>query len=198
VSLGRHAPRIPAPPPPSRRPVAVLFADLSGFTDLVESAEPETVYEIVRPQLDALAFLVQLHGGEIQQVLGDGFMCAFGLYETRGDEAERAVTCALAMVDVPRGGLPVHVGVEYGEVLVTPTWNSAAFGVWGRAVNHAQRLCELAGPGELHVGPAAYAYTRHLRPATCIETHLAGVAHRVVVRRMARHDVPSFPACPVA
>src|SRR4029450_5693712 len=97
---------------------------------------------------------------EIQQVLGDGFMCVFGLRETTGDEADRAVLAGLAM-GATRGtavGRPsVHAGVECGEVFVTPSWPPAGYGVWGRAVNLAQRLCALAGPGELRFGPGAYA-----------------------------------------
>ena len=37
-----------------RRFAAVLFADLSGFTELVETVEPEIVYQVVRPLMDDL------------------------------------------------------------------------------------------------------------------------------------------------
>ncbi|GIF22124.1 class 3 adenylate cyclase [Actinoplanes tereljensis] len=146
-----------------RRHVAVLFVDLSGFTALVESAPPETVYERVAPVLDELALLVTEYGGMIQQVLGDGFMAVFGLgpasaRTAAGEEVEHAVQAGLMVVRV--GGnaplsLPAHVGVECGEVLVSPSWQSATFGVWGRAVTVASRLCDLAGPNTVYVGPQA-------------------------------------------
>ena len=146
-----------------RRHVAVLFADLSGFTALVESVPPETVYARVAPMLDEFALLVTEYGGLIQQVLGDGFMAVFGLVPASApaaadDVVERAVQAGLAVVRV--GGnapasLPVHVGVECGEVLVSPSWQSASFGVWGRAVTVAARLCDLAGPSTVYVGPQA-------------------------------------------
>jgi class 3 adenylate cyclase len=143
-----------------RRFAAVLFADLTGFTELVEALEPEIVYQVVRPLMDDLVAIVGWHGGEIQQVLGDGFMCVFGLHDTFGDEADRAIAAGLALVAA--GGATrirpaVHAGVEYGEVFVTPSWPPAGYGVWGRAVNLAARLCALAGPGELQIGPCAYA-----------------------------------------
>jgi class 3 adenylate cyclase len=142
-----------------RRYTAVLFADLSGFTELVESVEPEMVYQMVRPLMDDLVIIARRHGGEIQQVLGDGFMCVFGLDESDRDPAEVAIRAGLDLVAA--GGAAkvrpsVHVGVEYGEVFVTPSWPPAGYGVWGRAVNLAARLCALAGPGELQVGPGAY------------------------------------------
>ena len=173
-----------------RRHVAVLFADLTGFTELVETADPEVVYDVVRPLMDELVLLVRLHDGEVQQVLGDGFMCVFGLHGTAGDEAERAVRAGLSLVAAGGTWLarpPVHVGVEFGEVLVTPSWEPAAFGVWGRPVNLAKRLCDTAGPGELAIGPAAYARAHHrARGARPVRVRLKGVADPVVSHRMSR------------
>jgi class 3 adenylate cyclase len=143
---------------PRRRRVAVLFADICGFTRLVESVEPEAVYQIMRPLLDDLVGCVHGQGGEIQQVLGDGFMAVFGLTGSYGNEVSRAFTAACAMVRVVGTDRPaVHIGVESGEVLVTESWEPAGFGVWGHAVNLAQRLCSSAGPGEIMLGPAAFA-----------------------------------------
>jgi class 3 adenylate cyclase len=167
-----------------RRPAAVLFADLTGFTHLVETVEPEIVYQVVRPLIDDLVAIAQRHGGEIQQVLGDGFMCVFGLRESTGDEADRAVRAGTAMVAA--GGTAVvrpsvHAGVEYGEVFVTPSWPPAGYGVWGRAVNVAQRLCALAGPGELRFGPGAHARAgRRATPARAEPARLKGIGEPVV------------------
>jgi class 3 adenylate cyclase len=182
---------------PRRRQVAVLFADICGFTRLVESVEPEMVYRIMRPVLDDLVTRVHEHGGEIQQVLGDGFMAVFGLRRAHGDETERAIVAARSMLGDVRPGHPdVHVGVECGEVLVTRSWEPAGFGVWGRAVNLAQRMCGVAGPGELVLGPAAYARSGHLAgPATAARVQVRGVtdpvaAHRVVVLPTMAADLP--------
>jgi class 3 adenylate cyclase len=172
-----------------RRFTAVLFADLSGFTELVESVEPEIVYQMVRPLMDDLVVIARRHGGEIQQVLGDGFMCVFGLHDTDGDEAERGVRAGLALVAA--GGAAkvrpsVHVGVEYGEVFVTPSWPPAGYGVWGRAVNIAARLCALAGPGELQIGPGAYSRTANRTFVSSPErAALKGVVGPVLSHRIA-------------
>jgi class 3 adenylate cyclase len=171
-----------------RRPAAVLFADLTGFTQLVETVEPEIVYQVVRPLMDDLVTIAHRHGGEIQQVLGDGFMCVFGLGEETGDEAERAVRAGLAMVAA--GGTEfvrpsVHAGVEYGEVYITPSWPPAGYGVWGRPVNLAQRLCSLAGPGELQIGPAAYARAgSSFGPSTSRQAQLKGMRLPVTAHRL--------------
>jgi class 3 adenylate cyclase len=170
-----------------RRFAAVLFADLTGFTELVETVEPEIVYQVVRPLMDDLVAIARRHGGEIQQVLGDGFMCVFGLGEATGDEADRAVRAGLALVAA--GGTEfvrpsVHAGVEYGEVFVTPSWPPAGYGVWGRPVNLAQRLCATAGPGELQIGPAAFARAGSgVGPSTRGQARLKGMVNPVVTHR---------------
>jgi class 3 adenylate cyclase len=181
---------------PRRRRVAVLFVDISGFTRLVETVAPETVYQVVRPLMDRLLLLVRHRRGDIQQVLGDGFMAIFGLSTGRGDEAQQAVRAGLAMLAATAKGHPaVHLGVEYGEVLVTRSWESAEFGVWGRAVNVAQRLCDLAAPGELHVGPAAFAIAgNHVGPATPVPTWIKGITDTVVAHRMILGESRSAPA----
>ncbi|MEV4352556.1 adenylate/guanylate cyclase domain-containing protein [Actinoplanes sp. NPDC049596] len=183
-----------------RRHVAVLFADLSGFTALVETVPPEMVYERVAPRLDELALLVTEHGGLIQQVLGDGFMAVFGLGPA-GDEVTCAVQAALRVVraggDAPPG-LPVHVGVECGEVLVSPSWESARYGVWGRAVTVASRLCDRAGPGSVYVGPQAarrggdhILRTWPYGSTTVLRTRLKGMTGEVVVHASAPKDGPA-------
>jgi len=169
-----------------RRHVTVLFADLSGFTGLVESVDPEMVYEVVRPLMDDLVTRVREHAGEIQQVLGDGFMSVFGLRSSNGDEVQRAVRAGLSLVSAAsgqRGQLPVHVGIECGEVLVSPSWEPAGFAVWGRAVTFAKRLCDLAGPGTVHIGPRAFDLVGpDFGCAKPVRAHLKGIVDDVLVR----------------
>lgn len=175
-----------------RRGAAVLFVDLTGFTELVDTVDPEIVYQVIRPLMDDLVGLAGRHGGEIQQVLGDGFMCVFGLHETTGDECDRAVRAGQEMIAAGGSAFarpPVHAGLEYGELFVTPSWPPAGYGVWGRAVNLASRLCGLAGPGELQVGPAAFARAGHrLGPVLTSQSRMKGFVDPVVSHRIAAHQ----------
>jgi class 3 adenylate cyclase len=175
-----------------RTDVAVLFADLSGFSGLVESVDPEMVYATVRPIMDESVTLVDAYGGDIQQVLGDGFMAVFGLRTEPGDlafnAALRAVRVGMALVAATAnkpGRLPVHVGIECGEVLVSPSWQPAGFAVWGRAVTVASRLCDLAGPGNIHIGPRTFELVGpdigHTPP---VRARLKGTRGHVLVRRV--------------
>jgi class 3 adenylate cyclase len=190
--------RYPTPPIPTsaghdpdsyRRNVAILFADITDFTRLTETVEPEIVYHTVTPLLDDLVACVHQHGGEVQQVLGDGFMAAFGLHPMDGDVAQQAVHAGRAMLpshDRNSTRLDIHIGIEYGEVLVTRPRQPASFSVWGRAVNLAQRLCQAAAPGQLVIGPALYNKCRH-RPAAAATMHLRlhGITRPVNAYRIA-------------
>jgi class 3 adenylate cyclase len=171
-----------------RRHVCVLFADISGFTRLVETVDPEVVYGVVRPLMDELVAVVHQHEGEIQQVLGDGFMSVFGLRRTRPDDVVRGVLAGLTLARAGGAGTsypPVHVGIECGEVLVTPSWEPAGFGVWGRPVNLAKRLCDSAGPGEVRLGPAAFGRVGdRISTATPVRARYKGVARAVVAHRL--------------
>ena len=175
-----------------RTHVAVLFADLSGFSGLVESVDPEMVYATVRPIMDESVTLVNAHGGDIQQVLGDGFMAVFGLANRAGRPAARRRSRAVQGRDGARGrdgqqtrAVPVHVGIECGEVLVSPSWQPAGFAVWGRAVTVASRLCDLAGPGTIHIGPRTFELVGPdigLTPP--VRARLKGTRGHVLVRRV--------------
>src|SRR4029453_2624170 len=99
----RHAPasfprRTPDPVASHPRAVAIMFVDITGFPRLTERVDPAVVYRRVSPLLDDLVLHVHEHGGQVQQVRGDGFMAAFGLHSTHGDEAERAVRAGRAML----------------------------------------------------------------------------------------------------
>ena len=178
-----------------RTHVAVLFADLSGFSKLVESVDPELVYEAVRPIMDEFVALVGAYEGDIQQVLGDGFMCVFGLRTEPGDEAIRAVRAGLALVAAAESHptLPVHVGIECGEVLVSPSWEPAGFAVWGRAVVVASRLCDSARPGTIHIGPRAFELAGlDVGSAKPVRLRLQGMPGRMLARRMTSGRGPAL------
>jgi class 3 adenylate cyclase len=118
-------------------------------------------------------------------------MSLFGLRHTVGDEAERAVRASLALVSASSGTdhPPVHVGVEYGEVLVTPQWHAAGYGAWGRPVNLAKRLCDLAGPGEVQIGPAAFTRAgHHVGSAAPVRIQVKGITGHVDAYRVTGYE----------
>jgi class 3 adenylate cyclase len=162
-----------AVPSGERKLVTLVFADLSGFTALASSLDPEEVYAVVRPGLAAMQRLVEEHGGTVPQVMGDGFMAVFGVPTAHEDDAERAVRAALAVRDHARalhraGGWgtgirfpEAHAGVNSGEVMVAPSSELSGFAILGDTVNVAARLADLARPGVVLVAEPTVRRTGH-------------------------------------
>ena len=152
-----------------RKLVALLFADLSGFTALASSLDPEEVYGFVRPGLDAMRRIVEDHGGSVPHVMGDGFMAVFGVPTAHEDDAERAVRAGLVVRDHARtlqrrAGIrfpDVHAGVNSGEVMVAPSSEPSGFSILGDPVNVASRLADLAPPGVVLVAEQTKRRTEH-------------------------------------
>jgi class 3 adenylate cyclase/tetratricopeptide (TPR) repeat protein len=155
---------VPAPPALSsageRKFAVMVFADLTGYTDLCRRLDPEDVAATVRPVMLAMRAAVEEAGGTVPSIAGDGFMAVFGVPVATSDAASRAVRAARAMLEVieqsnaqPRSfRIPdVHVGIAAGEVLVLPSDESVGWSLVGNAVNLASRLCDAAAPGQVLV-----------------------------------------------
>lgn len=153
-----------------RKLVSILFADLTGYTALTASLDPEEVYGFLRPGILELQRVVEEFGGTVPQIMGDGFMAVFGVPKAHEDDAERAVRAALAVRDHARKlgqqrrdiAFPeVHSGVNSGEVIVVPAQEQAGFAVIGDTVNTASRLADMAPPGRALVDQRTRDRTDH-------------------------------------
>jgi class 3 adenylate cyclase len=136
-----------------RRPVAVLFSDLRGFTRYAESLPPEQLVAELNAYLDAMLPVIREHGGVVDKYIGDAIMVVFGVPSSRGDEAVRAVRTARDMqaalarhnearAQAGRTPLVQGIGVHYGPVIAgnIGTPDRLQYTVVGDAVNIASRL----------------------------------------------------------
>ncbi|MGH6898337.1 MAG: adenylate/guanylate cyclase domain-containing protein [Geminicoccaceae bacterium] len=139
------------------QPVAVLFADIAGFTRLAEHEAPEQVIALLRGLHARLEAAVFEHQGTLDKYLGDGVMATFGTPDAGPDDAGNALAAARAMLAsidawnrarAVQGEPPVHlsVGIHYGEVVLGDIGSARhlEFAVIGDAVNVASRLEELS------------------------------------------------------
>ena len=137
----------------SVQPVAVLFADVVGFTALSEREPPERVVDMLRELHRRLADAVFAHDGTLDKFLGDGVMATFGTPDARDDDAARALACGRAMLDAVadwnrqragRGEAPVRlsVGLHCGPAVLGDIGSERRLelAVVGDVVNVAARL----------------------------------------------------------
>jgi adenylate cyclase len=126
-----------------RRLVAILAADVVGYSRLMESNEERTMFALKHHRREFFDPTMAKHGGRIFSVVGDGFMAEFG-------SVLNAARCA---VEIQRGmvernvGVPedrhikLRIGINLGDIVVDGD------GFYGDSVNMAARLEGLAGPG---------------------------------------------------
>lgn len=140
---------------PANRKVAVLFADIVGFTRFNERLSPERTFALLRGFQDRSTQAVFRHGGTLDKYLGDGFMATFGSLGDEPDAAARAIACAFDLLteveawNAERGGGPadrlaVAIGLHYGTAVVgnLGSENRLEFTAVGDVVNVASRLEE--------------------------------------------------------
>jgi class 3 adenylate cyclase len=154
-----------------RRPVCVLFVDLTGYTALSATLDPEDTHRLLRRFFELVDSIVVNFGGAIDKHIGDSVMALFGAPVAHGNDPERAVRAALAILaaapDLAREtgkDLQVHLGIALGEVVASGLGSTAhtAYTVTGNAANLAARLMERAAPGETLVAEAVRRATEHV------------------------------------
>jgi class 3 adenylate cyclase len=192
-----------------RKLVSVLFVDLTGYTALSASLDPEEVYRFLRPGIVALQRIVEGHGGTVPQILGDGFMAVFGVPTTHEDDAERAVRAALQMqrslaeeAASIGADLRMRIGINTGEVLVGALRAGGDYTAMGDVVNTASRLQTYATGGQVIVGEETFLATSNvfryeslglLQPRGREEPVRAWIAHEALTapgRRPRRSESP--------
>jgi adenylate cyclase len=136
-----------------RETVAVLFADIVGFTRIAEVMAPEDVLALLREFHSRMTLQIFASGGTVDQFMGDGILAVFGVPTASSDDAGNALNCAEMMLDAleswntereRRGDarLDIGIGLNYGPVILgdVGSEHSMAFAVIGDTVNTAARL----------------------------------------------------------
>jgi adenylate cyclase len=145
-----------------RRPTAVLFSDIRGFTALSESMTPEEVATLLSEYFSAMVEVVFRHGGTLDKFIGDAVMAQWGAPIGSPDDADRAMDAALDMLGEldalnekwraqGRPQLQIGIGLNVGEVFAGNIGSERRleFTIIGDAVNTASRLCATAEGGEI-------------------------------------------------
>jgi class 3 adenylate cyclase/tetratricopeptide (TPR) repeat protein len=130
----------------SERPVAVLFTDVEGSTNLRERRGDRVADEILRIHEDIVRQNIQRCGGYEAQFLGDGFLTIF-------PSAEAAVRCAVGIQralerhnsENPDREVHVRIGIHYGGV------SERDGNLYGQAVHGAARVMAQAAGRQIFV-----------------------------------------------
>jgi class 3 adenylate cyclase len=153
------------------RQVSILFLDVVGSTTLSQKLDPEEISAVMDGALARASELVGAHQGRVLQYAGDSLLAVFGAADAREDDAERAVRCGLALLELGRvlgsevqaahehAGFNVRVGVHTGGVLLGGGVDAEGT-IRGIAVNIAARMEQTAPAGALRISHDTYALVR--------------------------------------
>ena len=146
-----------------RRHLTILFSDLSDFTALTGSVEPEHCLAVVDHLKDSSRRIVAKHGGIVVDFRGDSVMAMFGFPQPSEYDGRRAIEAALELHETIRAvpssraaasvpPLKLHTGVHCGLALVIENDPSPdQFSVIGEVPNVAARLSDIARDDEILV-----------------------------------------------
>jgi class 3 adenylate cyclase len=165
-----HDPALSAPSrtgtvQPGRRIVTVVSA---GFGDHGRGAavlplDPEALNALYDRLARQMSTVAERHGGTVSRIAGGGAMAVFGVPIVHEDDARRALRTALELreagASMGEGAPALHIGVDSGEVFAHETTTSE-LSVTGAPVTGARRLEQLAGTGQIVLGPATLRLAR--------------------------------------
>jgi adenylate cyclase len=136
-----------------RREIATLFTDISSFTALVETLEPNVLGPLLNEYLTGMTDIVFANDGTVAKIVGDALHILFGAPGEQHDHAARAVACALSLDEFAqefsqrwqKKGIAfgiTRIGVHAGPAIVGNFGGGRFFDytAYGDTINVASRL----------------------------------------------------------
>ena len=132
--------------------LAILFADIRGFTALSERMSPYDVIYFLNRYFHLASKIIEHYDGYVDNYMGDGLMAVFG-HDDAPDAALRTVSAGLAMLEEVTKksrhfeelygvSVRIGIGIHYGNVVVgtVGAGDRKRMTAIGDAVNFASRI----------------------------------------------------------
>src|SRR5450755_3206497 len=177
--------------PVERRLLAILAADVAGYSRLMHSDEEATHARLTALLADGVEPAIADHGGRIVKNIGDGFLAEFpsAVEAVRAAVQFQARIEELSIGELEDRRIAFRVGVNIGDVIVEP------HDIFGDGVNIAARLEGIAEPGGICISSSAYEHVRGKVGAEFVdmgEQKLKNIDRPVRAYALVR-DEPSLP-----
>ena len=168
---------------PDAGTIAIGFADLVGFTKLGEQLPPEEIGRVTG-RLEEVAREVANGPVRLVKLIGDAAMLASA-------DTASLLESLLELVDAmaaEEDGFPLaRAGIAYGPAF------TRGGDYYGRPVNLASRITEVARPGSVLIGPDVAEHLDHdaYRFSRAGRKHLKGISGSVELQRVRRLEEPA-------
>ena len=143
------------------RYAVVMFADISGYTNISEKLAPEKIAQILNRCFTILIDIIEKHKGYVDKFIGDCLLSLFGI--GYGEKSEiSSVLCAIEMMEAVKllneeikrdydFDFNLSIGIHCGNLLLGNIGSETRmdYTVIGDTVNTASRIQQIANPGEI-------------------------------------------------
>jgi DNA-binding response OmpR family regulator len=179
--------------------VVVIFADLRGFTCLIDKVPPEISLKVLDDFFEEMMLVVQKDQGCVLDITGDEMLVVFNFSDVLADVGRRAMETAIHMqgyFNLLKQEWPLAcreiglgIGMHRGIVMVGEVGGPELkrFTVVGNVVNIAHRLVKQARSGEIVMSLDTYASAREIishYPAVQETIYLQGTGALTPIRRL--------------
>lgn len=145
-----------------KQAASILSAELTGFQNLVESLSPNEINPLMSELHELIDNTIRLHQGKINLYTGDTFLAVFYLNKTGSSASINAVEVVLEINDrldffirekKLNTNFTLKVGIATGNVISGDigSGDKKQETIMGEAVNHANRIYQIAGEGQILV-----------------------------------------------
>ncbi|MFX0136404.1 MAG: adenylate/guanylate cyclase domain-containing protein, partial [Candidatus Hodarchaeota archaeon] len=155
-----------------RRQATVMFAEISGYNEMLERMDAEEAASIMNNCFEMFGSIVEKYGGKIDKIMANNVTILFGVPTAIEDAPKEAINTAIEMrnqlyqfnqdknLSIP---LDIHLGINTGTVIAGAmgTDEKSDYTVIGDTVTLASQLKDLSTKGQIYVGPSTYRYTRN-------------------------------------
>ncbi|NCP86197.1 MAG: hypothetical protein CO094_09575 [Anaerolineae bacterium CG_4_9_14_3_um_filter_57_17] len=172
-----------------RRMVTVMFADVSGFTELSEKMDPEDVMSLMNQVWAQLDGLILAHGGHVDKHMGDNVIALWGIKASREDDAEQAMRAALEMQAslqrIHTGTLKLHIALHSGSVMLGEVGSQGEYTAMGKTINLVSHLEQITPAGQIYLSHETFQLTRGLFEVESLPPQtLKGLSQALQIHRL--------------
>ncbi len=180
---------------PTQSIATILYADIEGFTELVDSMAPDDVVRMLNEYFASLTRPLDRHRGTLTQFQGDAMLVTFNVPVPDPAHADNAVQTAFEIQRTLKertfagNKLKTRIGIATGEVTSgsVGSGDRINYTVQGNAVNLAARLEEANkqfGTYTLISGDTAAALTRDYAMEPMGDVDVRGIQQPVAVHQL--------------
>ncbi len=160
-----------APRETERRQASVLFAEILGYAEMLEDAEPDEAASLAGRCFDIFRVFEEKYDAKLDRISDNMLMALFGVPRAIEDGPKKAVNAAIELRnsiqelnqrEKIKNPLAIRIGINTGMVIAGAigTGEEKSFAVMGDTVHLAGHLKDLSGRGKIYVGSLTFRYTR--------------------------------------